>query len=247
MRSWTVLSLAVLGVAGVRAQSLPAYRHRLLGVFDIDGKPLEGVEVIDVKSGTTALTTGTGTVTLAYLPEGGSDVKVRQIGYVPVTQFIRIGPADTTPVTVILRTVETILPALVSRDTSHPISPGLRDFEERRHMGRGYFIAEKELRKADNRDMPNLVRQIPGLVVNCSKTSTACYAVSPRAALRAILGGPCLFTIYVDGIRSSELNLYTFRIADYGAIESYVGAQIPAQYNATGSACGVLLLWSRER
>jgi hypothetical protein len=247
MKLRLALSLLVWCATRASAQALPAYRHRILGVFDNEGKPLEGVEVTDVKSGTTALTTVTGTVTLAYLPDGGSEVRVRQIGYVSVTQFIRIGPADTVPVTVILLPSSVVLAPVITRDTNHAISPGLRDFEERRHMGRGYFIGEKELRKSDSRDMPNVLRTVPGLMINCSKNATACYAVSPRGSLHAIAGGPCLFNLYIDGIRVSELNLYRYSVNEFAAIESYVGAQIPAQYNGVGSGCGVLLLWSRER
>ena len=246
------LLMVVAGVAHAQAQAqaLPAYRHRLLGVFDSEGKPLAGVEVIDVKTGTTALTTATGTVTLAFLPEGGADVRVRQVGYVPVTQFIRIGPADTVPVTVILVPNATVLPTLVSKDTIRPISPGLRDFDERRHLGRGYFITEKELRKSDNREMANVVRTIPGVVVSCAKTFPFdCHAVSGRAQTKyAIIGGgQCQYLLYVDGIRSSETDLNMLRVRDYAAIESYTGSQIPMQYNATGSACGALLFWTRER
>ena len=141
----TVLALIIISAAAASAQTetLPAYRHRILGVFNAEGKPLEGVEVTD-------------------LPEGGSDVRVRQLGYVPVTQFIKISPADTTPVTVILTESANVLPALVSRDSSRPVSPGLRDFEERRKVrAGGYFIGEKELRKSDNREMVNVVRTIP--------------------------------------------------------------------------------------
>jgi hypothetical protein len=228
------LSLMMLVATGAAAQNLPAYRHRILGVFNSDGKPLEGVEVTDMKSGTTALTTVTGTVTLAYLPDGGSEVRVRQLGYVPVTQFIRIGPADTTPVTVILTESANVLPALVSRDTARPISPGLRDFEERRKHGPGYFIGEKELRKSDNREMVNVVRTIPHVTVSCAK-----YALSG--------GGLCQFLIYVDGMRTTETDLNMLRVSQFAGIESYTGAQIPVKYNATGSACGVLLFWSRER
>jgi hypothetical protein len=232
------------------AQTLPAYRHRILGVFNSEGKPLEGVEVTDLKSGTTALTTSTGTVTLAYLPDGGSDVRVRQLGYVPVTQFIRIGPADTTPVTVILTESANVLPALISKDTAHPVSPGLRAFEERRRMGRGYFIGEKELRKSDNREMANVVRTIPGVEVSCAKAFPHdCHAVSGRSQTKYAMigGGRCEFLMYVDGVRRTETDLNMLRVSEYQAVESYSGSQIPMQYNATGSACGVLLFWTRER
>lgn len=250
LRAVTVF-LLMLSAATASAQTLPAYRHRILGVFNSEGKPLEGVEVTDMKSGTTALTTSTGTVTLAYLPDGGSEVRVRQLGYVPVTQFVRISPADTVPVTVILVESATILPTLVTRDTSaHPVSPGLRDFEARRRSGRGYFITERELRKADNREMQNVVRTVPGLVVSCTRVfPQACYAVSGRAQSKyAIIGGgACKFAIYVDGAVSMETDLNRFRVADYAGIEAYSGSQVPQQYNATGAACGVLLFWTRER
>jgi hypothetical protein len=249
MKSSALLWL-VCFAASASAQTLPAYRHRILGVFSTEGKPMEGVEVTDLKSGTTALTTSTGTVTLAYLPEGGSDVRVRQVGYVPVTQFVRIGPADTTPVTVILVSAATVLPEIVARDSSRPISPGLRDFETRRRAGRGHFITERELRKADNREMANVVRTIPGVVVSCAKVFPHdCHAVSGRAQTKyaVIGGGQCEFLLYVDGVRSSETDLNMLRVKDYAAIESYVGSQVPMQYNATGSACGALLFWTRER
>jgi hypothetical protein len=248
MRIATV-SLMLLCAAVASAQTLPAYRHRILGVFNTDGKPLEGVEVTDLKSGTTALTTSTGTVTLAYLPDGGSEVRVRQLGYVSVTQFIRIGLSDTTPVTVILVDAATVLPALVARDSAR-LSPGLRDFEARRRQGHGYFIGEAQLRKADNREMANVVRTIPGLVVSCAKVfPQECHAVSGRAQTKyaIIAGGQCQYLVYIDGARSAETNLNMLRVRDYAGVESYTGSQIPIQYNATGSACGVLLFWTRER
>lgn len=246
----SALAWLVFFATGASAQTLPAYRHRILGVFNTEGKPMEGVEVTDLKSGTTALTTSTGTVTLAYLPEGGSDVRVRQVGYVPVTQFVRIGPADTTPVTVILISSATILPTVVSRDSLRPVSPGLRDFEARRRLGRGHFITERELRKSDNREMANVVRTIPGVVVSCAKGFPHdCHAVSGRAQTKYAIsgGGQCQFLLYVDGVRSMETDLNMLNVKDYAGIESYVGSQVPMQYNATGSACGVLLFWTRER
>lgn len=252
MRPRILLIAALVGcVAGAAGgQALPAYRHRLLGVYDSNGRPLAGAEVIDVKSGTSAVTTSTGTVSLSYLPDGGGEVRVRQLGYVPVTQFIRISPADTVPVTVIMIESATVLPALVRTDsTPHHISPGLRDFEERRREGRGYFITERELRKSDSRAMQNVLKTIPGIQISCAKTFPQdCHAVAGRAQTKfALVGGQCLVALYVDGIPSMENDINNYRVADYAAIESYSGSQIPMRYNASGNACGVILFWTRER
>ncbi len=80
-----------------------AYRYRFLGVYDAaTGQPVEGVEVSDALHGAKALTTKTGTVSLMFLPEGGSLVRVAKTGYETQTLTVPISPADTSPVTVIL-------------------------------------------------------------------------------------------------------------------------------------------------
>lgn len=85
------------------AGSLPAYRYRLLGVYDEDtGEPIAGAEVTDVVSGTHAQTTITGTVTLVFLPEGGSPVRVTKSGYEPLTIAVEISPETTTPLTLVM-------------------------------------------------------------------------------------------------------------------------------------------------
>jgi hypothetical protein len=75
----TRLTLPALETPGA---SNAAYRRRLVGVFDENtGLPVADVEFVDVASGTIARTTITGTLTLAFLPEGQSQVEVRHAGY----------------------------------------------------------------------------------------------------------------------------------------------------------------------
>ena len=57
---------------------------------------------------------------------------------------------------------------------------------------------------------------------------------------------PCNVKVYVDGAASDDQSL--LRILepwDVEAIEAYHASEIPAEYNATGSACGVILVWTR--
>src|SRR3954468_23600063 len=129
--------LAGRGRAQTPATSVPAYRARVLGVYDGNtGNPIDGVRVTAVGSGTWAATTKTGTVSLAFLPDGGDSVTIRKAGYKPAGQFILISPSDTSALTVILAPTENVLPAIVTKDTApHYISPGLQAFEERRKTG----------------------------------------------------------------------------------------------------------------
>ena len=242
----TLLVVASLAAAQEPAPKLAAYRGRIVGVYDLNtGAPIEGVEVVDVASGTKAMTTATGTVSLAYLPDGGSTVRIRKLGYTPITQFIAISTSDTVPLTLLLTPTTTVLPAVVTMDSApHYISPGLRAFEERRKAGFGRFITEDELRKSDSHEMPDVLRRLTGVQINCStRTPRRCNAGSVRSGR----GQLCPFLIYVDGLRMTDNNLLMLSVDQFAGVEEYSGATIPPMYNMTGTACGVLLFWTRER
>jgi hypothetical protein len=249
---WIVLLAAFVQSAAAQTAS---YRARLLGVYNAQtGDPVEGAEVIDLFSKTKALTTTTGTVTLAFLPEGGSMLRVQKIGFEPVTQIVPISPSDTAPAMILLRPIATRLPTVVTKDSAPRwVSPGLQAFEERRKSGSpGYFITDAELRKNETKAMTYMVRRLPGMQVNCPRglsMQMSCYAYSSRQKSKyAFLGGTCLMDVYVDGIISTDNNLELLRVSEFAGVEFYPGgASMPVQYNKTGSSCGVLLFWSRER
>ena len=84
--------------------TLPRYRFRLLGVFDADtGDPLDGVNVIDSLTATSMTTTTSGAVSLFFLPEGLNAVRLHRDGYRDTTISVTISPADTVPLTIVLR------------------------------------------------------------------------------------------------------------------------------------------------
>lgn len=90
--SYVVTSAPPLRVAGP-----------ILGVYDErSGAPLSDVQVVDVASGTSALTTQTGTVTLAFMAAGQGTVRIIKPGYDTLSVPVTISPVDTTPITVVL-------------------------------------------------------------------------------------------------------------------------------------------------
>jgi hypothetical protein len=82
---------------------LPPYRLRLLGVFDRNtGDPVEGAWVIDMTTGTRARTTSTGTVSLAFLAEGGTPVRISRAGYEDLDIAVEISSEHIDPLTLIM-------------------------------------------------------------------------------------------------------------------------------------------------
>jgi hypothetical protein len=87
----------------VPVASLPAYRFRLLGVFDRDtGEPIDSADVADMTTGTKARTTATGTVSLVFLPEGTSPVRISKPGYDDLSLAVEISAEAITPLTLIM-------------------------------------------------------------------------------------------------------------------------------------------------
>jgi hypothetical protein len=234
------------------ASAARSYRDRLMGVFDsATGRPVAGVEVSDLLSGTRAMTTATGTVSLFYLPDSGSIVRLRKVGYTPQTFFVAISPGDTTPITVLLSPVVE-LPTVVTTDSPIRYRSGfLHDAEERirSHAG-GYFIDEAAMRKWDNSTMTSaIMSQMAGILTQTGPHGET-YLISARSpclhATMSCTHPNCNVTVYVNGVRSSMLTDFN-RVspADYAIAEFYPGpATQPMEY---GGPCGSLLLWTRDR
>jgi hypothetical protein len=103
-RDSTVAPHDTTAVAHDSAAALPLYRYRLLGVYDQEsGDAVEGARVVDVKTGTYVNTTATGTVSLVFLPEGGSQLRISKPGYEDLSVRVDIGPTATTPLTLLMK------------------------------------------------------------------------------------------------------------------------------------------------
>src|SRR5450432_1775880 len=79
-----------------RVEAEQRFRYRLLGIYDgFTGDPVTGVEVADVLAGSKTETGATGVVSLFFLPEGASIIRLRKVGFELVTMPVMIAPHDT--------------------------------------------------------------------------------------------------------------------------------------------------------
>lgn len=137
---------------------------------------------------------------------------------------------------------------------SEEVEPQLREFEEHRKRGSGYFIDKVELRKQTGvTPLINFISsRIPHLTVyrpDEQGRPLDYYLSSGRDARR------CPVTIFVDGVVWSiprpNVELQDIRYLssqDFSGVEYYPGgASIPQQYNQTANGCGTLVLWHRTR
>ena len=93
-------------VVGQKAP-IAAFRNRLLGLYDDEnGEPLVGAIVLNTGNGDRVQTSSTGTVSLAFLPEGKSTLRISKPGYRDFSFEINVSPADTIPLTLVLERIK---------------------------------------------------------------------------------------------------------------------------------------------
>lgn len=267
---WALLFAVVCGSAWRPAGAqAPKLRGRLIGIYDDrTWDPLDSVEVRDLASGQSALTTSTGTASLSFVDTAGSLIRIRKIGYVPQTLFIDNSPG-LPALMIMLVPVATQLPPVVTIDSAPKyLSPRLNAFEQRRKTGFGYFIAEAQIRRDEDRPLAQILRaRIPPIEVRDVVYAGQRITI---ATLRRV-SNSCQPDIYLDGIAISAnadgatlailgkmksaptaamagiIDLNQFQLTNIAAIEFHNPGDMPPEFNRTGSGCGALFLWTRER
>ena len=254
----------------VAHSAAPAQTARIVGTVmrDSSGHALGAAEVAlpDLKRSTS--TNYLGEFRISGLPAGRHAILIRHVGFAALVDTITVADGARLDLEFTLREAPVQLDSMrITAPEKRYLSPGLQQFEERRKEGLGRFISEEQLRKNDDRSLLDVLSSfLPG---------TRRYRPDPRnpgayyiSSSRKCGDGPvilgcrggtqCPITLYVDGVIVLDAaaekdgrfypDLTKYPTNQYAGVEYYPGgATVPAKYNMSGSGCGVLLLWTRER
>lgn len=222
-------------------------------VSGVDGRPLHDVTVVVLGLDGTARTDADGEFRIASLRAGSHTIEVRRLGFVPSRATVHLRPAQparlalrlTEPV-VLLDSVRVLAERTVRVDQT-------RGFENRRRREHGVFIDRREIDRRAPTETADLLRGIPG--VSEKFTQTAGTMATSDRGVKSIYGdkGVCATVVYLDGLLipetlngASDIDRW-IKPREIEAIEVYAGpAQTPVEFNRPVSACGVILIWSRE-
>ncbi len=201
-------------------------------------------------SGVSVKTSAAGTVSLIFLPDGGSVVRLRRAGFEMATMAVRISPRDTLPVIVSMHRVAVPPATVTARDSAaRYASPQVREAEERMksHTG-GQFIDEKTMHRWDGSTLTNLLRSsMPGMLAVSDNRGTTRFVSSRTPCRQRGCASPdCFVSVFLDSVPFPVNDFNRISPAEFALAEFYPGGSVPIQYGGTGAGCGVLLLWSRE-
>ncbi len=252
------------------ATSTPAHNLTITGSVTADsagGRRVENAEVMAPALGMSVRTNASGVFRLAGLSPGRQLLFVRRIGYQTMIDSITVGSsAGESRHNFVLKAYAVELDSMttLAKQPREYISPSLNGFLERMraHAG-GYFVDDSTLRRNESHRLPEVLSsRLSGMKI-FRWTGDAAFMVSTRTGNS---GGPsrpnqppsqCYSTVYLDGVlvydrdlmRSPDVrppDLSTFLVSDLAGVEFYPGdASLPVQFRS--SACGTLLLWTREK
>jgi hypothetical protein len=116
-------------------------------------------------------------------------------------------------------------------------------YERMRDRSGGRYIAREEIRRWQPNHVSDLLRRIPSLEVRVGQVAGRRLAVRLRQPLS--IRTQCWSMFYLNGMQVESEAVDALDPDDIEGIEVYTTGAVPAQFNAVGSACGVVAIWLR--
>jgi len=213
------------------------------------GNPIDGAEV-QLNGNVVAVSGEDGRFRVSRVPIvwGSNQILVGRLSYLYETTELWIAdPNETFELSITLhpRPIEVAGVVVEGDRTLLVYGRRMEPFYERRESGFGDFITRLEIEEQNPVDITDLFRGMPGVIllggqIQFSRTLGLGISKGCRSPL-----------IYLDGLfvggSDSYVGLNELLIPDHvEAIEVYKGpSQTPPQFRRPGSACGVIVIWTR--
>ena len=203
-------------------------------VTDTAGTPIADARVI--ADGAPELRSGAdGRFIVRDVPIGSRQVEVLAIGKSPVLTVADVTASDTAVVVASMHRITTLD---VIRVTASPATRRLvRDIEERRKLGAGYFRDSTDL--VGHGSLFSVFHAFPSMRVERTGRGTDFMITLASAGRR------CLANVVVDGRRSDFDELNFLRPADIAALEVYPRRMSLPMRFLRNDDCGAIVVWTK--
>jgi hypothetical protein len=180
-------------------------------------------------------TGASGRFTIPGVPAGTRQVEVLAIGMLPVVAAVDVVADSTTALAAELRKVTTL--DVVRVTGSRHMRRLLREFEERRRTGFGYFVDSTSL--AARGTLSSVFFEAPSTRVEQLGVNRI------LVTLPATAGGRCAANVVIDGFKADHDQLNTLLPSDLAAVEVYPRRfSVPMRF-MTNDACGAIVVWTK--
>jgi hypothetical protein len=210
-------------------------------VRGLTGTPVPAAQVHLLGAKGTAVTDAAGSYTLVGLPAGTHEIEVRRIGYGITNAWVELRSGATAKGDVRMERV-------VNLDSVRVVAVSTRykEFAEHQKMGLGgRFIGPDEIRRKHFNRTSDLVRSMPGLVVENGRSGrTRVYLAGG--------GNRCVMSVAINGFSGWSDDPDSFSVddvppRDVGAMEIHGGGgDIGSGPPELDHGCGSIVIWTKR-
>ncbi len=197
------------------------------------GRPVATAAVGVVGRPTEAASDRQGLFRLTGVPAGQHELRVRRLGYAPLSHRVDVTSGLTTELEIgLVREPVELEPLVVSTTRSRRLE--IKGFYERKDwgelLGLGSFYTAEDIERRNPLRISHMVQDVPGIRMGLENARTGC-------PLRVILDN-----IIVDADVIDDLVLPI----EIAGVEVYKGAaSLPAEFGGADSRCGVVVVWTK--
>ncbi|MEW5918358.1 MAG: carboxypeptidase regulatory-like domain-containing protein [Gemmatimonadota bacterium] len=265
--------MAALGVFTAAASAGAQAPARVMGrvVDKASRAAVANAEIILSPGSIRVSSDSSGTFRFDSVAPGRVGILVRHFGFRPESVLFAVQATEDFELMVELERTAQQLDTVSVEAAEIPLAERkLAAFHERRKFGTGRFFDSQTLEKEKNRKLGEFITsRTSGSKLVRSRMGSAAWVATTRISGGFALGGgvpledsdraagadprACYPDVYVDGAliyasgsRGLLFDINSYSTNDVMAVEFYVSAsQVPIQFNKTGAACGVLVLWTK--
>ncbi|MEP6494406.1 MAG: carboxypeptidase regulatory-like domain-containing protein [bacterium] len=244
------------------------------GVVLVDStrQPVIGAEVTLPEVTQSTVTDDKGVFSFSNVAPGTHRVVVRRIGFGALDTPVDFAANQTVHRQIFLSRAVVLDSVVVNAKNADPF---MRDFEENRNIGLGHFLVRAELEKMEGQSVAAVLTMVQGVAmmhgkgsraaVSANRVRTQCAPPTDTCLRREAIiylppptdpdhfGQACYAQVYLDrilmnpGAPTTPFDLSTVAVSQIEAIEYYASpAQTPLKYSKFGSACGVVVIWTKR-
>lgn len=241
-------SLLVALAATMHAQ---AERGTIRGtVHDDGGHALSGVQLVVKNTDIRATSDTAGHFTLGGVWPGETEVEARRIVFQLTKTKVVVKRGDTTltDITMMLNSAaDQDAVAIAGIETNAPSSSRMRFDQQRARGGGGSYVTRADIERRHPSVMSDMLRALSGVSIGSSTFPGTNSRVQMERSAQGIGSGACEVQLYVDGHPYPRGNVDDFPPETVEGLEIYRGgAQIPSEFRAQNSACGLIAIWTRD-
>lgn len=243
------------------SQASQVLRDVRVRVMSSDGTPIEGALVAVAELDTTVRSGAGGQLRLSDVALDRLRLRIRAIGHTPLSAVITLaGNRRQVDTTLTLTVIAQRLDSIVVTERAEPVLGKMEGFERRRKEGFGRFLTMEQLHDPLRPTLDQQLRRFGRIrIVPCKGGYAAAGLGGAPAEQVATCKNPpyvddvCFMSVYIDGalyfsndMPGLPFDLSGMSIMNFQGLEVYrSAAEMPVEYNATGSYCGVILLWTK--